>query len=66
MRIVATTGKNRDTLEISSGLIMEGTHTLDAAREIYGPDKMRELKHLRFERVEIRGTHFYESLNIAK
>jgi hypothetical protein len=41
---------------LSSGLIFEGSHTLDAAREAVDPDVMKMLKQLKFKRVLIKGT----------
>jgi hypothetical protein len=56
---VHATGKDFDTLELSSGLIAEGSHTLDAAREIMGPDTVQMMKGLKFKRVAIRGISQY-------
>ena len=53
---VRATGENFDTLELSSGLIIEGSYTLDAAREVYSPEILKTLKHLKFKRVIIKGT----------
>jgi hypothetical protein len=53
---VAATGENFDTLELSSGLIMAGSYTLDAAREIYGSDTLKMLKHLKFKCILLKGT----------
>jgi hypothetical protein len=57
---VHATGKNFDTLELSSALIAEGTHTLDAAREVMDPETVQMMKHLKFKRVAIKGTGFNE------
>jgi hypothetical protein len=53
---VRATGEKFDTLELSSGLIFEGSHTLDSAREAVDPDVMKMLKQLKFKRVLIKGT----------
>jgi type III secretory pathway component EscV len=53
---VRATGENFDTLELSSGLIFEGSYTLDAAREAVDPDVMKMLKQLKFKRVLIKGS----------
>jgi hypothetical protein len=53
---VAATGKDFDTLELSSALIMEGTSTLDAAREIYGANTSKKARELKFKRIIIKGT----------
>ncbi len=63
---VAATGDNYDTLELYSGLIMEGTYTLEAAREIYGDETMKMVRQLKFRRIVIRGTEsgYSESLEV--
>jgi hypothetical protein len=65
---VAATGKDFDTLELSSGLIMNGTYTLDAAWEIYGAGTLNMVKQLKFKRSTINGTEpgYSESLPLQK
>ena len=53
---VRATGEKSETLELSSGLIFEGSHTLDAGRKSVDPDLMKMLKQLKFKRVLIKGT----------
>ena len=55
---VSATGDKFDTLELSSALIFEGSHTLAAAEEILGSETMKMAKQLKFKRIEIKGTRY--------
>ena len=59
---VHATGKDFDTLELSSGLIFKGSHTLDAAREIMSEETLQTMKRLKFKRVAIKGIGFESKL----
>jgi len=54
--VVSATGENFDTLEVSSALIPNDSSTLDAAREILGPDFMHSIRGLKFKRVFIKNS----------
>ncbi len=58
---VHASGEKFDTLEISSVLIFEGSHTLDAAQGIFGSDTMQRMKKLKFKRIQISGSRYSQS-----
>lgn len=64
--IVEAQGKDQDVLVLSSSLISDGSHTLDAARRetIDCPNCMLRLKKLKFRRVIISGEEYQESYSL--
>jgi hypothetical protein len=63
---VSATGDKFDYLEISSGLIFEGSNTLAAAEEIFGSDTIKMVKQLRFKQIQIKGTGYSVSYHVEK
>jgi hypothetical protein len=64
---VQATGERYDVMELSSALITEGSHTLDAARSdtVECSECMQIIKKLGFKTLTIRGTNFDESWDVA-
>ena len=64
---VQATGERYDVMELSSDLIMEGSHTLDAARRetVECSECMQIMKNLGFKTLTITGTNFDESWDVA-
>jgi hypothetical protein len=65
---VKAIGNNRQTLDLFSMLISEGTHTLDAARRetVNSEYSMAIIKRSRFKEIVIHGERYSESYYIVK
>jgi hypothetical protein len=51
---VRATGENFDILELSSSFIRKDSSTLEHAKEIFDPDLVKNIEHLKFKKVIIK------------
>ena len=64
---VTASGERHTVLELSSGLITEGSHTLDAARRetVECPECMQIMRKLGFRTLILKGTDLYQSWDVS-